>query len=76
MRCNSPAAVDEGTHRGRQLHRRHLERLAEGNRRQLHEPHVFLFMHDRSGLSRKVNARLFQEAKLLKIPVIGIDAQP
>ena len=70
MRCDPPPPIDQRTDCGRQLNWRNLKRLAKSNCCQLHIPHIFHFMHDRSSLSRQIYTCLLQKSKLLEIMII------
>ena len=76
MRRDPVPAVDNRRSGGDQLDRRDLEGLAEGNGRQLHQSDIFLFVHDRGRLARKIDPGLFQEPKLFKIVVKRLRSQP
>ena len=69
------SAIHNGSRSGNQLDRRDLKRLAKGNGSQFHKPHIFLFVHDGSCLSRQVDARFFPQAKLIKILAVPVNAK-
>ena len=72
MRSDATSSINQGTYSCRKLDRRDLKRLPERNSRQLHLPHIFHPVHDRTRFPRKVNASFLQKAKLPEITVIFI----
>ena len=67
--------IDNGGRCGDELNGRDLKGLAEGDRCQLHRPHIFLLVHDGSRFSREVDAGLFPQAKLGEILAVSIHPQ-
>ena len=76
MRRHPFSAVDKRGHRHRQLYRRDLKRLSEGNGRQLYEADVVFFVHDRSRFSRQIDSGLIEQSELLEILIVFIHAEP
>ena len=69
MRCDQFAAINDSTDCPQHLNRCDLKRLSKGNRRKFHIPHIVNLMHDRTRLSREINAALFHKSKPVKILV-------
>ena len=64
MRRNLFPSIDDHADRSEHSYRRELERLAERHRRKFYRSDIFLFVHDRGGLTRHINSCFFQNAKL------------
>ena len=75
MRCYAVSAIDQGTDGRRKLDGRNLKGLSKSNGSKLHISHIFLLVHDRSCLSRKIYACFFHKSELLKIFIIIINPQ-
>ena len=76
MRRDPPPPVYDGGGRRDELDRRDLKGLTEGDGCKLHEPHIFLFVHDRRRLSGKIDPGLSQKSELLEIMIERIHSQP
>ena len=76
VRCDARASVDQGGRCCNELDRRDLKGLSKGDGGQLHKSHIFLLVHDRCSLSRKIYTCLPHQSEFFKIFIKILCSKP
>ena len=76
VRRHPPAAVNNRRSRHRQLDRRDLKRLPEGDRSQLHRSDILHLVHDGAGFPGQIDPCPVQQAELPEIGIVTFRPHP